>query len=289
MMSSPLPALLMPSLPHFGLVRGLTGEGYRACGGLSCSGLKLMSRSPAHYYAWVRDERAPVVERSGQLEGTLAHCLILEPGEYPFRYAVGPEVSRATREWKTFEAAHPLHTCIKPSQAAAAQAQAASVRQHPEVAKLLSRGEPEVSAFWTDSETRVSCQCRPDWVYPVDGKGVILLDVKTCGDAGVWEFSRQIARKHYHWQAAWYTDGYSIAAQTPVLGFVFVTVESEWPYAASAFMLDEESLDIARKEIRPLVKLYQECDASNQWPGYPPIIEQIELPRWYAERVETAA
>src|SRR3954467_1940672 len=119
---SSLPALLRPTLPSFGVVRGMTGEAYRASGGLSYSGLKLLAKSPAHYFAWTRDERRPTIERAGQLEGSLAHCLILEPAEYPFRYAVGPDVSRATREWKEFEARHPNHVCVKPSQAAAAQA-----------------------------------------------------------------------------------------------------------------------------------------------------------------------
>jgi hypothetical protein len=176
---------------------------------------------------------------------------------------------------------------IKPTQAQAAMAQAASVRALPDVAKLLARGKPEVSAFWQDCETGVMCQCRPDWVHACGTDtvpGAILVDVKTYADASPAEFARQVARKRYHWQAAWYSDGYSMAAGVPVVGFVFVAVETDWPYAACAVMLDEESLDVARREIRPLVQLYQECNASGVWPSYPPDIAQIQLPRWYSER-----
>ncbi|HSJ40675.1 MAG TPA: PD-(D/E)XK nuclease-like domain-containing protein, partial [Xanthobacteraceae bacterium] len=236
------------------------------------------------------DVRRPIVESTpAQLAGELTHCGTLEPGEYPFRYAVGPEVSRATKEWKEFAARHPNHVCIKPAQHAAAMAQAASIRAHPEVGKLLAKGEPEVSVFWRDPETGVYCQCRPDWVHPVGNEtmpGAILVDVKTYADASPAEFARQVGRMRYHWQAAWYSDGYAIATGVPVVGFVFVAVETDWPYAACAVMLDEESLDVARRELRPLVRLFEECNASGQWPGYSPAIEQIELPRWYAARIE---
>jgi hypothetical protein len=286
-MSAQLPATLRPTLPHFGIVSGQPMEAYQSAGGLSYGGLKLMARSPAHFFAWKRDARAPVIERAGQEAGALAHCLTLEPGEFPFRYAVGPEVSRATTAWKSFAAAHPHHICLKPSQLESALAQAASIRALPDVAKLLAKGEAEVSAYWIDAATGVLCQCRPDWVHPVgtDGApGVILVDVKTYSDASPEEFARQVARKRYHWQAAWYSMGYALAAGVPVLGFVFVAVETEWPFAACACMLDDESLAVARREIAPLVALYAECERAGTWPGYPVGIAQIQLPAWYAER-----
>jgi hypothetical protein len=284
-MSAPLPAYLIPTLAAFGVVHEMPMDTYQAVNALSNGGLQMLSRSPAHLFAWTQDARRPARgERPGQLEGTLAHCMILEPGEYPFRYVVGPPVSRATKEWKEFVARHPGFVCLKPDQAESANRQAASVRAHPDVAKLLARGHAEVSAFWTDPVTGVACKCRPDWVHPIEGQGVILLDVKTYSDASPAEFARQVARKRYHWQAAWYSDGYAIAAGVPVLGFVFVAVESEWPFAASAVMLDDESLDIARREIRPLVLRYKECNASGVWPGYPIGIEQIQLPAWYTQR-----
>jgi hypothetical protein len=283
-----LPDVLTPTLPYLGVLRDMKADAYHATGGLSYTGLKTFARSPAHFYACRLDPRRPMdVERAGQLEGTLAHCAILEPGEYPMRYAVGPDVSRATKEWKEFAGRHPYYVHIKPAQHAAAMAQAASARGHPDVAKLLGVGDPEVSAFWRDPETGVLCQCRPDWVHPVgagDGAGVVLLDVKTYSDASPAEFARQVARKRYHWQAAWYADGFALASGLPVLGFVFVAVETDWPYACSAVMLDEESLAIARRELRPLVESYAECRAASFWPGYSAGIEQITLPAWYASR-----
>ena len=289
-MLAPYPASLALAFPDgagrfVGTVPTLSMDDYQAADALSNGGLGMMARSPAHLFAWTRDAgRPPRPERAGQLEGTLAHCLILEPGEFPFRYAVGPDVSRATKEWKEWAARQSGRILLKPDQLETAQRQAASVRADPDIAKLLAKGDPEVSAFWVDPATRVLCKCRPDWVHPVDGVGVILLDIKTYSDAA--EFEAQVARKRYHWQAAWYTDGYSLAAGVPVLGFVFVAVETEWPHACRAVMLTEESLAVARREIAPLVTRYAACLESNTWPGYPRGIEQIGLPRWYLERFE---
>lgn len=88
--------------------------------------------------------------------------------------------------------------------------------------------------FDYDPATGELCRCRPDWAHPTGDRGVILVDVKTCGDASPREFGRQVARKGYHRQAAFYSDGYEIASGKRVLGFVFVAVESTWPFAASA-------------------------------------------------------
>jgi len=292
-MLAPVPSALALALPSAGVVHGMTMDDYQAVDALNHGGLQMLARSPAHLFAWTKDERRPPRgERAGQLEGSLAHCLILEPGEFPFRYAVGPDVHRATNAWKAFVAANPGRICLKEEQLSAAQHQALSVRALPDVAKLLARGHPEVSAFWRHPTLGTLCKCRPDWVHPVGtdaAPGVILLDVKTYSDASPAEFARQVARKRYHWQAAWYSDGYYLASGIPVIGFVFVAVETEWPYAASAVMLDDESLEMGRRELAPLVERYAQCVASNSWPGYPAGIQQIQLPAWYAARVESEA
>lgn len=273
------------SLP-LGIFPRLPSEQYHASPGVSCSGLHDFARSPAHYFGLHLDPKRPAPEeKAGQLEGTLAHCAILEPGELALRYQVGPNVSRATKVWKDFEAAwanQPGVTCIKREQVETAMCQAEAVRALPDVAALLARGLPEVSAFWIDPATGELCRCRPDWVHPVSEHDVILLDVKTYSDASPREFQRQVARKGYHRQAAWYSDGYALASGKRVLGFVFVAVETHWPFAACASMLDDDSLDKGRQENRDLLARYAECRAANTWPGYGSAIELISLPAWAA-------
>ncbi len=265
-----------------GIFHGVPIDEYHASAGISCSGLADFARSPYHFHALHLNPDRPADEGTpAQLVGNLAHCAILEPAEFVKRYAVGPNTRRGTKVWDAFEASlTPKQTGIKIDQAETAHAQAASVRALPDVGKLLAAGAPEVSAFWIDPATGELCRCRPDWVHPVGERGVILIDVKTCGSADPHEFARQVARMGYHRQAALYSDGYGVASGTPVLGFVFVAVESEWPFAASAVMLDDEGIAKGRAEIAELLPRYAECRAAGNWPGYAESIELITLPTW---------
>jgi exodeoxyribonuclease VIII len=61
---------------------------------------------------------------------------------------------------------------------------------------------------------------------------------------------------------------------------VFVAVETEYPFAANAFMLDEESLEAGRQKYRKNLRTYAECERTNTWPGYSTGIDVIRLPQW---------
>lgn len=263
------------------IIDGISNSDYHAMQGISKSGLDLINRSPAHYYAHALDPNRPAEkEHAGQLEGTLAHCAILEPDEFAKRYAVGPDVHRSSKAWTAFEEANADRVCIKPDQYEAAMRQAESVMRLPEIAEALGRGKAEQSAFWTDEQTEASCRCRPDFVHYCGSSGVILLDVKTFSTASPDEFRRQVARKRYHVQDAFYSHGYSIASQRSVLAFVFVVVETEWPYQACALMLDDEAKAQGAIDYRRNLDVYAACIKTGQWPGYSTQIEVINLPSW---------
>lgn len=264
-----------------GLHHGLSIEQYHGGPGVSKSGLDDIARCPAAYFALHLDpERPPREEKPGQLEGNLAHCAVLEPDQLLERYVVGPDVSRATKDWKLFVADNPGRRAIKPDQYATAIAQARSVRRLPEVAELLSSGQAEVSAFWIDEDTGELCRVRPDWVHPVGSHGVILVDLKTYTDASAVEFKRQVARKRYHVQDAFYSEGYERASGREVLAFVFVAVETAWPFLASAVMLDAEGKETGRRLFQRDLATYSRCRAENAWPGFGNSIDTINLPRW---------
>lgn len=275
-------------------------EAYHGGPGISKTGLDHVARSPATFYALHLDPaRPPEKERAGQLEGQLAHCAILEPAEFDKRYAVlpadapdrpteamlnakNPSESSIARQkwWADWNSKNQGRVIVTHDQRETALRQAESVRRLPDVAEALAAGRPEVSAYWIDPETGVLCRCRPDWVHPAGDNGVILLDVKTYSDASPAEFARQIARKRYHVQDAFYSDGFARASGLEVLAFVFVAVETEWPYAASAVMLDVPGRDVGRIQYRRDLDVYARCLASNEWPGYGAAIHQVSLPAW---------
>lgn len=264
-----------------GLVEGLDIAAYHAMEPVSKSGLDSIALSPAIFWARHRDPMRPAPkEKAGQLEGNLAHCSILEPYEFEKRYVVGPTVNRNTKIWKEFVEANAGRVAIQADQYEAATRQAVSVRSLPDIGDVLANGKPEVSAFWIDEETGSECRCRPDWVHPIGDDKVILADVKTYSIASPGEFRRQVARKAYDKQAAYYSDGYAKASGKEVLGFIFLAVETEWPFAANAFMLDEDSLESGRQKYRANLRTYAECMRTNQWPGYSTGIDVIRMPSW---------
>lgn len=288
-------ALLEP-----GLYRGIDIEDYHGGPGISKSGLDAIDRSPAYFYAMHLDPARPEPkERAGQLEGSLAHCAILEPDEFGKRYVVIPtdaprrptdaqwkaknpskDSLEAMSWWIDFLENNPGKTVISAKEYDTAWRQSEAVRRLPDVAEALATGWAEESAYWIDPETGELCRCRPDWNHPCGDAGTILLDVKTYSDASPAEFARQVARKRYHRQDAFYSDGYSIASGREVLAFVFVAVETDYPFLASATMLDDAAREQGRIDYRRPLDLYAACKKSGFWPGYSAGIETISLPAW---------
>lgn len=269
-----------------GLVHDMPAEQYHAIQALSAGGLKRLAQTPAHFYGLQLDPNRPDSEPTPAMRnGTLTHCALFEPEALAARYVAKPAgLDGRTKEGKAWLALIGTEgrEIVDAAQLAAALAQAAAVRRLPDVAALLSDGRGEVSAFWIDDETGELSKCRPDWVSPAGDDGVILVDGKTCQDASPDGFSRAIWNFRYDLQAAHYSTGYEIASGKRVHGFVFAAVESAWPHAAAAYMLDDLVLDRARAECRRLTELYAECRRTNTWPGYPTAIQPIGLPRWAA-------
>ena len=276
----------------------LSIEQYHAMEPVSKSQLDDLNTSPLHFYAWHRDPlRPPRGERAGQLEGNLAHCAVLEPEDFSNRYVVTPSEapryptaaqwnakkpspdSVASMEWWTeFNAENEGKRVITLDQYEVAMRQADSIRALPEIQQFLVSGTAEVSAFWTDPMTGVECRCRPDFVHSLSASSVVLLDVKTFSSAAPEEFRRQCARKRYHVQDTFYSQGYSAAAGVSVEKFIFVVVETEWPYAAASYTLGNESREEGYLECHCLLDLYEECVRTKKWPGYANKTVQIDLP-----------
>lgn len=275
---------------------------------ISKTGLDLIDRSPLHYFSGYLDPNRPPHENDetvARLVGHLAHCSILEPAEFEKRYAVLPpdaprrptsaqwnaknpssDSMMAMAWWREWLANNEGKTVITHEQRETAMRQAESVRKIPDIREALDRGRPEVSAYWRDPQTGVMCRCRPDWRHDAGERRVILVDVKTYSNAEPFEFARQIPRMRYEVQDAYYTDGYALAADVDVLGFIFLAVETEYPYAASAVMLDDAGRDQGRASYHRNLETYARCLKTGEWPGYATGIQPVSLPRWALTDIE---
>lgn len=265
---------------------GLSNNDYHGGPGLSVSGAKRLLVTPYHYHALTGERTAPPkAPTPGMVNGTLVHCLVLEPDEFGLRYVVTPEgTDPRTKAGKEF-AAQALaegFEVITQTMYERARGQAQALRAVPEVAELLREGIAEQSVFWRDEAHGLLLKCRPDWRAPVrHGAAIVLLDVKTCTDASDEGFSSACAKFGYYMQDPWYCEGVAAATGLPVEGMVFGVVESEFPYAARAFMLSDEARAAGREQYAKARATYAACITRGEWPGYPPGIAVIDLPRWF--------
>lgn len=265
-------------------------EDYLAADGLSFSQLKRLMKSPAHFHALtIAKDRPPSPEPSPQMfAGTLLHCALLEPEAFPLRYAVGPKVkSRAVKEWTQFEASlAPGIEAVTPLQKEIADAQRAAALRDPKIAALFDDGDAEVSIFWTDERTGVRMKARLDWLAERGraGEFVIAADVKTAVDASPDGFARAVWNFRYDMQAAHYMRAARAATGKEVAAFVFVAVESEFPYVCAPYMLSRDFLDLGAKALDRAVDTYVECTLADEWPGYSLTgtddIQTLEAPKW---------
>lgn len=292
----------VPEYGTTGVFEGISIEDYHAGHGVSNSGLTLLAQSPYLYYAKKLDPKRPAEpSRAGQLEGNLLHCAFLEPNEFSARYVCtpadapkrpsvtqlnakkpSPETVAAIDWWENFGNEHAGKTVITADQYTVAWKQADSLRTISDLRTAMSRGHAERSAYWTDPVTGVYCRCRPDWEYQPNDTTSILIDAKTCGNASGEEFAAQIARKRYHVQDPFYSEGFAAASGRKVAGFIFAAVESTYPYAPNAVMLDQPSRDRGYELMRRDLATLRACQESGEWAGYMPTgnIQPVSLPKW---------
>lgn len=146
-----------------------------------------------------------------------------------------------------------------------------AVMRHEVAGPLFTNHAPEQSVFWDEGGQMY--KCRPDaW------KPGLLIDLKTCASADPNEFGKVAHSFGYHQSAAHYTDGVKEATGEE-LPFRFVLVEKTYPYLVSVVELDEEAVNIGRALNDRAKRIYQECTASGNWPGYQ-AAEPVSLPLW---------
>ena len=274
---------------------------YRDIPAINASGLKLLKRSPLHYWAeYVDPERKKKEATKSMNIGTALHALILEGEE---RWAVEPDVNKRTKagkaEYAEFLAQVPDGVpVLKAEEVEQISRMAANVHDCAEAASLLELPgrKTEHALTWTDENTGVPCKARLDLVAWSQSE-VIVVDVKTCRDARPTEFAKQIANLDYHLQAAFYLDA-AVSAHDPkkfgslipqitakevelVTEFFFIAVENIHPYAVNVFRLHAGALEQGRREISKLMDSYRACKESGHWPGYDvDDFAGLHLPRW---------
>lgn len=250
----------------------MPADAYHATDAVSASLLKQIAKSPAHARAYLQQQQEPT---AAMLFGTAFHTCVLESERFAEDYAVFEGDKRTKGGKEAYEAAIATgKTIITPNEYKIITAMAEAIGDHPAASKLVrGDGQTEVSMFWEDEDTGLQCKCRPD-IWIAQGRGSVIVDIKTTEDASPEGFARSIQSYGYGIQAAHYLAGSGADA------FIFVAVEKKEPYAVAVYQLDALSLEISEMKRRDMLQLWASCRESDSFPAYSDECQLISLPGW---------
>jgi hypothetical protein len=239
---------------------------------LNQSGAKELLKSPAHYQAYLSRTR----EESKALRvGTAVHKLALEGLDaYNATHAIAPDVDKRTKEgkaeWAEFVTANEGKAILTAEEGALVDAvanSAAACMKNNGI--VLTKTEVMFTAFLGD--TLVKCA-----IDGISDDGYIY-DLKTCEDASPRGFLSACRKYNYGLQSYFYRHAVESAYKCRVLGFRFIAVEKEPPYAHAVYELGPELMTSAAFDFERALTLYKECTASGNWPGYQTEITTIDI------------
>jgi len=247
---------------------------------ISNSGLKLVSRSPAHY-----DQQPDRVETRNKVLGSALHMAMLEPDLFYDTYTLlRNALNRKCKEYNDAKKEHNEELILVKSEADHVEGIMKSLHNNATAMHYLSMpGNNELSGFVADPESGVICRHRFDRLTDC-GIGI---DLKTTIDARPDAFSRAILNYGYHQQAAFYSDQYEFITGDKLQDFIFIAIESSAPYAVKVYHLNEVSLEIGRADYRKALNTYAQCRIDNAWPAYESNgVEEISVPQWALNKYE---
>jgi hypothetical protein len=229
---------------------------------LSVTGAKTLLKSPALF----RHQQDSPVHKDVFDFGTAAHALVL---------GVGAELAVIDAEdWRGKGAREARdaarlngRTPLLAKDYATVQAMADRLSSHTLAMRLLSEGEPEVSAYAVDEATGVMRRGRFDWLHPN-----LLVDYKSAASANPSDLAGRygaVRKWGYDQQAAWYTD---LARDLghPAAAFAFIFQEKAEPYQVTVAYIDDADLWDARAKNRTALERFRDCTESGLWPAYLP-------------------
>jgi hypothetical protein len=249
---------------------------------VSITRLKEIKRSPQHYRHALTNPR----DTGPMRLGTAAHCAVLEPERFAREFAVwsrrtstGAMAPRNGQHWEAFKAQHDGRTIITEDDYVLAMAMRDAVRGTPAAMRYLEAGDPEVTLQWQTPDGR-ACKGRVDWLTQVDGP--VLVGLKTARDCRHFAFGAAAAKLGYPMQWSWYQEGYETISGVRAK-VVEIVVESAAPHSVAVYHITDDILAYGREEYRALLKILDECEATNVWPGPVPGEEILTLPSWCYE------
>lgn len=161
------------------------------------------------------------------------------------------------------------------------------VMANPDAAELLSYGKAEVSVWGQvtaqlceeDNPETLLTKCRPDWL-----REGLCVDLKTCACSSPDAFARDCAKFGYDLQQVHYTETLK-SAGISCDDFIFITVESNPPYLAQVYLIQDSDIEVSRERYFKLLHEIQQCRIFGIWPGYADSVSCLKLPPWHLNQM----
>lgn len=238
---------------------------------LNYSGAKELLKSPAHYQAYLNQERE---ETKALRMGSLIHCAVLQPELLNEKFITAPEVDRRTKEGKEAYAA--FQSSLKPGMTVVSAEESAECHLIAARAKAaLERMEvvfDKSELMFTTDYNGVQLKCAIDGVTTD-----YLWDIKTTEDASPAGILKAIRAYRYNLQAYFYRLCYETAFGVRLSGFRFLFIEKQPPFATAVVEIGPELMSYAVSDFEKAVALYRECVTLNHWPAYGDEVQVIDI------------
>ena len=212
--------------------------------------------------------------------GRAVHTYVLEPELFDSFYAVAPECDRRTKAgketWAAFTEGADGKTVLTDVEHATILAMSERLQQTKAIEYL--KGGKEVSLLWTDEKTGLDCKCRIDNLIECHDA---IIDLKTSTSASPEYFRYAMKQFGYGQAAAWYWDGYKAVTGREPSFYMFVVMEKNPPYDVGLYVIGDDSLTAGRNIYRKAFDLWADCLKKDEFPGYTPVPQEINLPDWF--------
>jgi len=280
----------------------ISEEEYFALPYISNSDLKLLRRSPAHYYAARLDPKRVEKEPTDALiAGKMLHTAILEPQLFDERYIVlpadaprrptpaqinaknpSPETVHSVAWWSAWNAQAEGRVLVTSENKIKYMAAAKAVRGHPDLSGFLESGHAEKTFIDVHEETGIVRRSRIDWITTI-GNSTVIIDFKSAEDARPYPFSRACYNYDYFEQAAYYCSVVKGSGYADPELFLFGVFEKEPPYGLMLYQATEEAMLRATLSYENSLQIAKRCIDSNNWPCYSTDIQPVDYPSWAKE------
>jgi hypothetical protein len=244
----------------------------------SQSTLKHFAKSPAHVRHYLDRSES---QTESQLIGSAVHAALLEPDVFASQWGTLPDglnlrtkADRATRDELVSYYDGKL---LNSYQMSRVMKSVESVRGCTSAMRYLE-GPKELTAVF--EHEGVKLKARLDCFIE---KYNVVVDIKTTKDASR-AFEKDLWKYNYPFQGAFYCEAMR-ANRLNASQFLIIAVETEAPFGAQCFLIDEKILVGMQPKVSDYVKRWQYCTQTNNWQGYDDVIQHVACPDWLKPKV----